>query len=82
MNRGLPVSVEAARGLDSRRRPEGSRPLGTRMAKRYKHLPYAHALQSEKIQELNGYLFCNFLGDFKGCLGRDIGFLKRLVKFG
>ena len=30
MNRGLPV-LEAARGLDSWRRPEGSRPLGTRM---------------------------------------------------
>ena len=31
MNRGLPV-LEAARGLDSWRRPEGSRPLGTRMS--------------------------------------------------
>ena len=31
MNRGLPV-FEVARGLDSWRRPEGSRPLGTRMA--------------------------------------------------
>ena len=32
MNHGLPV-LEAARGLDSWRRPEGSRPLGTRMFK-------------------------------------------------
>ena len=31
MNRGLPV-LEAAGGLDSWRRPEGLRPLGTRMA--------------------------------------------------
>ena len=30
VNRGLPVLV-AARGLDSWRRPEGSRPLGTRL---------------------------------------------------
>ena len=30
VNHGLPV-LEAARGLDSWRRPEGSRPLGTRM---------------------------------------------------
>ena len=30
VNRGLPV-LEAARGLDSWRRPEGSQPLGTRM---------------------------------------------------
>ena len=30
VNRGLPV-LEAARGLDSWCRPEGSRPLGTRM---------------------------------------------------
>ena len=30
VNRGLPV-LETARGLDSWRRPEGSRPIGTRM---------------------------------------------------
>ena len=50
MNRGLPV-LEAARGLDSWRRPEGSRPLGTRMHLRVLSVIVFHG--SEELH-LNG----------------------------
>ena len=45
MNRGLPV-LEAANSLDSWRRPEGSRPLGTRMS----NYPNVFYIQGRTVQ--------------------------------
>ena len=56
VNRGLPV-LETARGLDSWRRPEGSRPLGTRMGlPRCKNLWYFSLFWSYCFPSLS--LFC------------------------